>query len=614
MGGRLCDSHVALFKEGKYNYDNERRLKELKDRRIVEEGDSEGVCICWDGYKNHSLNHNVGDRSTSPYINLIELRRSEESKGEQEYNDNILWDDVYFAGLISNNILTIREDYLDGYRGKHIQTIGGKYFNDLCHTDSNPEDGCRGFFSNKRTEPKFKLSAKKSESFADSAILNDIGKDSTRHNRSLLIIMWGCPDAYSTTYDYHNNKCIGTGSASFNPSGFYPSIPADFDKKCSQYSLSSNNMIDPLNFTATSIILNKGSKKTLACKTDYSVVLNPGQTSAKITCTDSDSDFTNAAGAPISPVSTSNFTCQPNGCNVATITAFCSENKINCSGIITDIANDATISNLQCEAPEQAKFANNLVCNLGRIDYDSSSDQNKLCGTPCTYTKVNAAKDGFGFGFGTATVSELSVDLPMRLDDVVDFSCLTGFSLFSPSDTATTTAPTITCASGPSGPQIQYGENRCISSTNYCTLNSLTSGAGDVNFSSTDCHQPGILCKKTGSITNSILVSTGQNAIVNCADGTSGTKIKTCQSQNDGTWNGSCFANICTMPAGSNVNILNGQSSQTATAIDHNTTLYCIDGYTASYASGSTALKADCRNVASGAVFGGSCTANTLLH
>lgn len=574
----MCDSDFALFKEGQHNYDNERILHELQGGKIQ---DSK-VCSCWDGIDDKprtvdllgkkvvlkvplSLKHEFGERTATNVIRPI-------------------------------NSVFIKDDH-----------VGAGYFNNyLCATDSDPSDGiCRGFSS--------RYTKKGGTGYYGNIYSSDDHND-VEPRISLLIIMWGCPDAYSTTYDYEKNKCIGAGNTSFNPSGFYPHIPADLDKKCSQYSLSITNMIDPLDHTSTSISLSKGSEKTLACKTDYSVVLNPRQTSAKITCTDSDSDFTNATGA--SPVSTSNFTCQPNGCNVATITAFCSENKINCSSITTsittDIPNDEKIINLQCEAPEQAKYANNLVCNLGRINYDSSFDPNKLCGTSCTYTKVNAAKDGFGFG--TTTVSELSVDLPMRLDGVVDFSCLTGFSPLSPDGTAATTPPTITCASGPSGPQIQYGENRCISSTNYCTLNSSTSGAGDVNFSSTNCHQPGILCKKTGSITNSILISTGQNAIVNCADGASGTKTRTCQSQDDGTWNVSCVANSCTMPAGSNVNILNGQSSQTTTAIDHNTTLYCINGYTASYASGSTALKADCRNVKSGAVSGGICTANTLLH
>ncbi|NBR95928.1 MAG: hypothetical protein EBT55_06465, partial [Proteobacteria bacterium] len=175
------------------------------------------------------------------------------------------------------------------------------------------------------------------------------------------------------------------------------------------------------------------------------------------------------------------------------------------------------------------------------------------------------------------TISPLSVDLPMRAGDRAEFSCLTGFSLLSPSGTATTNAPTITCANRASGPQIEYSENRCIS-TNYCTLNSSTSGAGDVDLSNTDCHQPGILCQKTGSITNSILVSTGQNAIVNCGGGASGTKTRTCQSQNDGTWNGSCAISTCAVPATIGYSNLpaNVNYATTSTAIAGSS---CASGY-----------------------------------
>gem|GEM_PF-2075470 len=95
----------------------------------------------------------------------------------------------------------------------------------------------------------------------------------------------------------------------------------------------------------------------------------------------------------------------------------------------------------------------------------------------------------------------------------------------------------------------------------------------------------------------------GQTATCNTGYGGTGTQTRTCQ--NDGTWNGICTANTCNMPAGSNVNTATGQSSQTATAINHDTTLYCLNGYTAS-----SALKADCSNAAGGAVSGGSCTAN----
>ncbi len=511
---KMCDSHFALFKQDRYNYDNTRSLGELQWGQIECPEGSCGVCSCWDAIKDHSVHRDFGNRTTSYHINLLS-------------NDG--------NGLLSLAAVTA---------GSAIKK-GQIYFNNLCESISNTALTCKGFSSDAYTDPIFSERGKN--------ILSNNGQDiSSSHHKSLRVIMWGCATNYSTTYDYNANKCIGSAGGSFNPSSFYPTIPTTIDKKCATYSLShllpdGNMMIDEFNPALTSVDLGKGGEKILACKNGYDVTLNSGQTSpSKITCTDVDSSFVNAAGASISPVSTSNFTCQPSGCNVATITAFCNENKINCSSI-ANIANDATIRNLQCEAPEQAKSANNLVCNLGRINYASSFDPNKLCGTSCTYTKVNATKDGFGFG--TTTVSELSVDLPMRLDGVVDFSCLTGFSPLSPDGTAATTAPTITCANSPSGPQIQYGENRCISSTNYCTLNSSTSGAGDVDFSNTDCHQPGILCKKTGSITNSILVSTGQNAIVNCADGASGTKTRTCQSQNDGTWSGSCTANTCTAPS-----------------------------------------------------------------
>jgi len=183
------------------------------------------------------------------------------------------------------------------------------------------------------------------------------------------------------------------------------------------------------------------------------------------------------------------------------------------------------------------------------MNYVPGYNLNNLCGTSCAYSQVNAGKDGFGLDDrlpdGTSTVSSLTIDFPMRSGGIVGFSCLPGFSLLSPSGSDTTTAPTITCVNGSSGiPQIQYSDNRCIS-INYCTLNSSTSGAGDVDFSNTDCHQPGILCKKTGSTTNSIIISTGQNAIVNCGGGVSGTKTYSCDgslnlSQSAGTCSGSC--------------------------------------------------------------------------
>ncbi|NDE11921.1 MAG: hypothetical protein EBZ95_15385, partial [Chitinophagia bacterium] len=247
----MCDSHVALFKENAYNYDNGRRLDELQWGQIKE--DSGGVCSCWDAVEGWSLNHSFGDRTTSYHINLI--------KGLQS-----------------------------------IGGVGNKYFNDyLCKTDSNPDDGiCRGFSSTERTDPQFDFFSNSGEK----NILSNYGLDiSAGHHKSLRIIMWGCPDNYSTTYDYNANKCIGIGDTSFNPSSFYPSIPADLDKKCSQYSLLGTNIIDPLDLTATSIDLKKGSEKTLACKSGYGFTLAIGQTSPKIRCSDVDSAFINAAGA-----------------------------------------------------------------------------------------------------------------------------------------------------------------------------------------------------------------------------------------------------------------------------------------------------------------------------
>ncbi len=97
------------------------------------------------------------------------------------------------------------------------------------------------------------------------------------------------------------------------------------------------------------------------------------------------------------------------------------------------------------------------------------------------------------------------------------------------------------------------------------------------------------------------------NANIVCSSGYSGTAGYAC---NDGTlaFNG-CSVNSCTIPSDSHINISANQLSSTESPIGHDTTLYCIQGYTSVYSAGSASLMADCTG-ASGAVAGGSCIKN----
>ena len=102
------------------------------------------------------------------------------------------------------------------------------------------------------------------------------------------------------------------------------------------------------------------------------------------------------------------------------------------------------------------------------------------------------------------------------------------------------------------------------------------------------------------------------NANIVCSSGYSGTAGYAC---NDGTLNLSgCNVKSCSMPSDSNINISANQLSSTESPIGHDTTLYCIQGYTSVYSAGSASLMADCTGasgaVAEGAVAGGSCVIN----
>ena len=99
------------------------------------------------------------------------------------------------------------------------------------------------------------------------------------------------------------------------------------------------------------------------------------------------------------------------------------------------------------------------------------------------------------------------------------------------------------------------------------------------------------------------------NANIVCSSGYSGTAGYAC---NDGTLNLSgCNVKSCSMPSDSNINISANQLSSTESPIGHDTTLYCIQGYTSVYSAGSASLMADCTG-ASGAVAEGAVVAFLL--
>jgi len=173
----MCDSHFALFKENEYNYDNTRRLDELQWGQIEYPEGSYGVCSCWDAIEHYSVHRDFGNRTTSYHINL--------------FGDNL-----------------------------SLSSSGNSYFqNNLCRSLGVGYDAtnCIGFTSAVTVDP---------EGGAGNILNNNTQIIAPGHYKSLLIIMWGCPNNYSTTYDYNANKCTGSSGSSFKPSGFYPDISA----------------------------------------------------------------------------------------------------------------------------------------------------------------------------------------------------------------------------------------------------------------------------------------------------------------------------------------------------------------------------------------------------